>query len=744
MITSRIRPRMKASRRLIGLACAGFVIAHAGAWAADPSSRPWMDTRLSADERARLLASELTAEERLGLVHSPMAMDFGGYQRPPGVPASAGYVAGVARLGMPSLHESDASLGVTNPMNARPGDTATALPAGLALAASWNPVLARAAGAAIGREAHSKGFNVLLAGGANLTRDPRGGRNFEYLGEDPLLSGVLAGASIAGIQSEHVVSTVKHYVLNAYETGRNVHNAVIEEAGLRESDLLAFQLAIETGRPGAVMCSYNKVNGTYACEHEHLLGDVLKGDWRFPGWVMSDWGAVHSVEAAKVLDHESGQQLDKEVYFGAPLRQAVDAGRITPARIDDMATRMLRSMFATGLFDQPTAGGKIDLAAHARIARQVAAEGIVLLRNERGVLPLAAGPKRIAIIGGNASFGVLSGGGSTQVTPANAPPFVQRLGGASPLDAIFRNAYWFGPGPLEAIRQQAGPGATLVYDDGRYPASAAQAARDADVAIVFATQWSGENEDLPDLSLPNGQDAIIAAVAAANQRTVVVLETGNPVAMPWLDRTAAVVEAWYPGQEGAAAIADVLFGRVNPSGHLPMTFPQSVSQLPRPALPGYTLAPDTPFDIVFNEGADVGYRWFARTGRKPLFPFGHGLSYTTFAVSDLKVTGGKTLTVSFELANTGKLPGADVPQVYLRSAAGRAQTSLIGWERVELAPGERRHVSVTADPRLLASFDTKAHGWRIDAGDYVVSVGKDADDKRLSGHAHVAGQTVKP
>jgi beta-glucosidase len=703
-----------------------------------------MNTSLSPDERARLLEHELTAEERFGLVHSPMALDILGYKRPAGVPASAGYVAGVARLGLPALHESDASLGVTNPMNARPGDTATALPSGQTLAATWNVALARESGAAIGKESHAKGFNVLLAGGANLARDPRGGRNFEYLSEDPWLTGVMAGASIAGIQSAHVVSTVKHFALNAYETGRNTHNAVIGDAAFRESDLLAFQLAIERGRPGSVMCSYNKVNSVYACENDYLLGKVLKQDWRYPGWVMSDWGAVHSVDAAKVLDHQSGEQLDKEVYFGVPLRKAVEAGTIPSDRISDMARRMLRSMFAHGVFDHPAGGAQVDLGAHARIAHQIAAEGIVLLRNEKGLLPLAPGPKRIAIIGGNATIGVLSGGGSTQVTPPNVRPYVQPLGGAGPMDAMFRNAYWTGPGPLSAIREQAGQGATVVFDDGRYPASAAALARGADVVILFATQWNGENEDVPDLTLPQGQDELIGAVAAANPNTVVVLETGNPVHMPWLAQTAAVVQAWYPGQEGAAAIADVLFGRVNPSGHLPVTFPQAESQLPRPSLPGAGLVPDSAFDIEYKEGADVGYRWFARTGQKPLFPFGYGLSYTSFAVSGLKVTGGKTLTVSFDVTNTGKRSGADVPQVYLRSAAGKAQVRLIGWDKVELAPGERKRISVTADPRLLANFDTVAGHWRVDAGEYMVSVGEHAEDTRLSGGARISAQTIAP
>lgn len=725
-------------------AALALAILLSGAAEAADGVRPWMNTALTADVRAHLLEQALTPDERLSLVHSQMALEFGEFHRPAGAIGSAGYVPGVARLGIPALNQSDASLGVTNPLGVRPGDTATALPSGLALAATWNVQLARDSGAAIGREAHAKGFNVLLAGGANLTRDPRGGRNFEYLGEDPWLAGVMAGESIAGIQSAKVVSTIKHFALNPYETSRNHHSGNIDMAALRESDLLAFEVGIERGQPGAVMCAYNKVNGVYACENEALLGGVLKGDWGYKGWVMSDWGAVHStVAAARVLDHESGEQLDKQVFFGEPLKQAVAAGTVPPQRISDMVRRILRSMFAVGLFEHPPVAAKIDFDAHARLSRQVAAEGIVLLRNERATLPLSPALRRIAVIGGNASLGVLSGGGSSQVTPAGKAPLVLPLGGNGPKDAFFRRATYFASAPLDAIRARA-PEAEVIFDDGRYPAAAAELARSADVAIVFGVQWNGEAEDVPDLSLPQGQDALIAAVAAANARTVVVLETGGPVDMPWLNASAAVLAAWYPGQEGGAAIADVLFGATNPSGRLPMTFPTSLAQLPRPVLPGQGQARDAAFDITFNEGADVGYRWFHRTGAQPLFAFGHGLSYTTFALSDLRVEAGKTLTVSFDVVNTGKLSGADVPQVYLSAAAGKPMRRLIGWDKVQLAPGERKRVSIVADPRLLAHFDSKSNRWKVAAGEYRVMVGGSATQAALEGNARLGARSIKP
>jgi beta-glucosidase len=329
------------------------------------------------------------------------------------------------------------------------------------------------------------------------------------------------------------------------------------------------------------------------------------------------------------------------------------------------------------------------------------------------------------------------------VTPTGAAPLIVPLGVNDARDAIFRSTMWMPSAPLAAIRARA-PQAEVIFDDGRYPAAAAELARSADVAIVFGTQWTGEAEDVPDLSLPQGQDALVAAVAAANPRTVVVLETGNPVEMPWLDATAAVLEAWYPGQQGGEAIADVLFGDINPSGRLPMTFPKSVAQLPRPVLPGRGMDRDAAYDIEFNEGADVGYRWFEKTGATPLFPFGHGLSYTTFGVSNVKVEGGKTLRVTFDVRNTGTRAGADVPQVYLSSAAGQPLRRLIGWDKVQLAPGESKRVTVQADPRLLARFDATAHAWKIAAGDYRVAVAASATDPGLQGSASLSAQTLKP
>ena len=340
--------------RKLGFLSLALIAAFTGSSFALAQDFPWSDPAQSPDVRADLVLSQMTQDEKIGLLHGqmPFKMD----PLPDGVIISAGYVAGISRLGIPALKESDASLGVANAR--RKGDDAVALPSGLALAATWSSEIAFAGGAMIGKEARQKGFNVLLAGGVNLARDPFNGRNFEYLGEDPLLAGVVGGASIRGVQSQHIVSTIKHLALNDQETGRKFLDARITEAALRESDLLAFELAIEQGDPGSVMCAYNKVNGIYACENPHLLTEVLKKDWGFKGWVMSDWGAVHSVEAAAAgLDQQSGEHLDKEVYFDLPLRQAVAEGRVDQSRLDDMARRILRGMFANGLMDPQPAPG---------------------------------------------------------------------------------------------------------------------------------------------------------------------------------------------------------------------------------------------------------------------------------------------------------------------------------------------------------------------------------------------------
>ena len=666
--------------------------------------------------RAAAIVRQMTREEKLRLVHGY----FPPYQkpRPDWMANAAGHVPGVPRLRVPALRQSDASLGVANNVEQRPGDTATALPSTLALAASFDPELARAAGAMIGAEARAKTFNMLLAGGVNLTRDAWGGRNFEYFGEDPLLSGVMAGAMVAGVQSNRIISTVKHFALNPQETGRDVLDARLDRDALHESDLLAFRIAIEDGRPGAVMCAYNKLNGVYACENRWLLTDTLRGDWRYPGFVVSDWGAVHSTETAALagLDQEAGQELGAKIFFGELLAAAVAAGRVPEQRLDEMATRIVTAMVAAGLYDDPVPATPqpIDAAAHAAVAQRVAEAGMVLLRNERRALPIARTDRRIVLIGGRADVGVLSGGGSSQVRSVGGVPVELPLSeGAA---KTFARVTWHASSPLRALRAAA-PGVRIDYLDGRDPAAAAAAAKAADVAIVFGTQWRTEAQDLPLLALPDGQDQLIRAVAAANPRTVVVLETGGAVLMPWLDQVGAVVAAWYPGQRGGEALARLLMGDIDFSGRLPLSFPRSPAQLPR----GVPADPARP--IEYAEGANVGYRWFAGRGETPLFAFGHGLSYGSARFEAIGFTGGRRPSVILTVRNDGARAIAAVPQLYLIGPE-RAPARLVGWTRVEVAAGDSRRVTIGADPRLLAR--RKDGRWRTAPGTYRLILGTDA------------------
>ena len=688
----------------------------------EPAPIQAAQSRGTADERAASMVTLMTLDEKLTLLEGYFGTDFPAARFEAPAEArygSAGYVPGIPRLGIPPQWQADAGLGVATQGGAAEKRARTALPSGLATAATWDPALARAAGAMIGAEARADGFNVMLGGSVNLMREPRNGRNFEYAGEDPLLAGTMVGAQIAGVQSNRIISTVKHFAVNDQETNRNDGNAVVEEGALRMSDLLAFQLAIERGEPGAVMCSYNRVDGTHACENPFLLTEVLREHWHFPGYVLSDWGGVHSTAASANagLDQESGYGLQRDGWFAADkLRAALAAGEISEERIDLMAARILRSMFVHGLIDDPVSEGQpIDFPAHRAVSRQAAEAGIVLLKNERGLLPLAASASRIAVIGGHADKGVLSGGGSSQVYPegTNAVPGIEPTSWPGPV-------VYYPSSPLAALEALL-PNAQFQFVDGADHEAAVRAAAWADVSIVFATQWASESIDVS-LTLPDAQNELIESVALANRQTVVVLETGGPVLMPWADHVPAIVEAWYPGSAGGEAIANVLTGKVNPSGHLPATFPRSLDQLPYPGEPRKG-------DLVYDEGAAVGYKWFDLRGHEPQFPFGHGLSYTTFALGHLAVTPeGDGLAAMLEVTNTGDRAGADVVQIYVSGKGWDAPRRLAGFAKVELQPGERRRVTVHVDPRLLATWRANRPGWTLPSGVYEVSVGHSSRD----------------
>ena len=684
----------------------------------------------SAEQRAQDAVSKMTLDEKLQLVFGYFATDWQGKHPPAGVRyGSAGYVPGIPRLGITPQWETDAGIGVATQGGAAQKRERTALPSGLATAATWNPQIAFEGGQMIGAEARASGFNVMLAGGVDLERDPRNGRNFEYGGEDPLLAGTIVGSEIAGIQSNHIVSTAKHYALNDLETGRKGHDARIAHDAARMSDLLAFQFAIERGNPGSVMCSYNKVDGDFACENDWLLNAVLKGDFGFRGYVMSDWGAVQSTVKAALggLDQESGWPFDEQPYFGEPLKAAVAAGQVPQARIDDMARRVLWALYSTGAADDLVADDKpTDYAAHEAVSQADAEQAIVLLKNERNLLPLGPNVRRIVLIGGHADKGVLAGSGSSLVYPrdGNAVPGLMPTGWPGPV-------MYYPSAPLAALRAAA-PNATITFVDGSDPTAAAASARGADVAIVFATQWSSESIDVA-MALDGNQDALIDAVTAANPRTAVVLETNAGVAMPWAARASAIVEAWYPGSAGGKAIANVLSGRVNPSGHLPVTFYQSDSQLPRPIRPGGASELDQ-FTIDYSEGAAVGYKWMQRQKLQPLFPFGHGLSYTSFEYGPISAqpAAGAGVRVHFTLRNGGMRAGMAVGQVYASPSAGgwEAPMRLAGFAKVYLAPGQSKSVEVDVDPRLLATFDDTAHAWRVAGGQYRLMLGASSADLR--------------
>jgi beta-glucosidase len=706
---------------------------------ATPVAEPWMDTSLDADRRADLMVQQMTLDEKIQLVHGDgWGVLRKGARVAPGNNGGAGFVPGIPRLHMPDINLADSAVGIR--MAARESRYATLLPSVIGMAASWDPDAGYLYGSVIGRELREQGFNMSIGGGVDLIREPRDGRNFEYASEDPMLSGVMVGQLARGVQSNRIMGDIKHYVLNDQETGRNTLNAVLDRRALQETDLLAFQIAIKMAHPAGVMCSYNRVNGDYACENDYTLNQVLKKDWDFKGFVLSDWEGTHSTVKAAMAGLDMDQPGDDN-FFSEPLKQAVQDGKVPQARLDDMVHRTVRSLIASGAFDDPPVRRVVDPFQGRDDAEQIEEEGLVLLKNA-DALPLAAGRiERIAVIGGHADVGVLSGGGSAQV---DAP-------GGNAIDptegaAVWGKPVYFPSSPLKYIREQAAPDAHIDFDAGDDPAEAAQTAAKAQVAIVFVTQWMSEGMDRPTLSLPNNQDALVEAVAAANPNTIVVLETGGPVSMPWAGKVKGIVESWFPGIGGGQAIAKVLFGRVNPSGKLPVTFAEDDAQLPHPKVTGLTETTanngadgkggthaEKNFTVDYNvEGMAVGYRWFQEKKEKPLFPFGFGLSYTRYAYSDLEVDpDGKS--VSFKVRNAGKIAGDEIAEVYvtLPDAAGEPFRKLAGWKRLALAAGETQTVDVPLDPLYLSTYSTADDAWTRPGGEFLIEVGGSSEDLPL-------------
>ncbi|NVN01340.1 MULTISPECIES: glycoside hydrolase family 3 C-terminal domain-containing protein [Asaia] len=724
------------------------------------------EARSALDERvdATLAKLDRAQLEALIVTHIPEMMQN---------PAAAGdaqhaaaWSPAMPEHGIPAITETDGTIGV----GARIQDSryeSTAYPAALASAASWNPALLKALGRSVGRDARDRGFNILLSGGTNLTRDPRGGRNFEYLGEDPLLVGRLAGFYARGAQSNHILATIKHFALNDYETGRTQYDVSIPREAAMESDLLAFNIALRIGKPGAVMCAYNMVWGAYSCESKPLLTDILRRQWHYPGYVMSDWGAVHSTEksAEAGLNQESGAEIDTAIGLGGtgmlqdtPLSaettsriaaaikngtlfaQAFYApGQLASVVSDEslraMARPILYGLFATGA-EQPIEKKPVDRAEGYKTALEAAQQGIVLLRNEKSALPLSKSIRSIAVIGGHADKGVISGGGSPTVLPFGGNAIPQKG------EQIMSQQVWDPSAPLTYMRRLA-PQAAISFTEETDLPKAEQAAKSADAVVLFIAQWSTEGRDRATLSLTDAQNKLIAAIARANPNVTVVLETEGPVLMPWLDQVRAVVQAWYPGSAGGEAIAQILFGDVNPSGHLPLSFPLSENDLPRPALPvapPLTEGRPASFQIAYDEGADVGYRWFARTDRKVLFPFGHGLSYTRFTYDHFVVKAERAPSASVTIRNDGDRDGCDVVQLYAEGQGiGRR---LVGWQRVSVPAHQSRDVTIPVDLQTIARFSQSDNRWHVTPGSYQLRVAHSAAEEGLTSAILLKGTTI--
>jgi beta-glucosidase len=701
-------------------------------------NHPWMNASLSADERAAMVLKEMTLDEKIDLLHG---MGMPGWPREVQNPepelgnGGAGFVLGVPRLGIPIIQMSDAAYGVRS--SAENGRYSTAMPSNLGAAASWDPEAACAFGTVIGKELRAQGYSMTLGGGVNVTREPRNGRTFEYMGEDPILAGTLVGNLMKCEQAQNIIGDIKHYAVNDQESGRNEVDSIIGKRAMRESDLLAFEIGVGIAEPGAVMCSYNAVNGVFGCENKYLLTDVLKKEWGFKGFVVSDWGGTHSTVKASAAGLDNEEPLDE--FFGAKLKEAVEAGKVPMAEIDEHVRRVLRTEFACGIVDHPMQKGVADVEGDLAAAQRVEEQSAVLLRNTAGILPLDAGAvKSIAVIGPHANEGMMSGSGSAQVDAPGRP------------SAGWMAQVWFPPSPLTALQAKF-PGAKIQFDSGANLENAAALAKNSDVAIVFAYQWESEGMDLENLSLPVKQDDIIAAVAAANPKTIVVLETGTAVTMPWINKVGAVLEAWYAGSRGAEAVANILSGEVNPSAKLPMTFPKSEGDLPHPNLtkpgPGQTGEaavmktgePKPTFSVTYDEGLKVGYKWYDTEKKTVLFPFGFGLSYTTFAYSGLKVTPGKETAVSFTVKNTGSRAGGEIAEVYasLPGSAGEPPKRLVGWSKVWLKAGESKEVSVSVVGKYLSIFDEAAAGWKLVPGAYTFMVGGSSAELRLTTKAEL-------
>lgn len=687
-----------------------------------------MNPALDPAQRADLLVAAMTLEEKI----QQIAMNPVLNASIPGCGLSRNgrHVEGIARLGIPTVRMTNAPAGVVGG-DCEPNPFATSLPDQLAATASWDRSLWTSWGDIVGKETRATAHTIVLTPGINLGRVAHNGRNYEYAGEDPFLAGTVAVEVTKAIQRNGVLATGKHFVGNEQETDRTRMNVVMDDRTLHELYLLPFEMAVKDADIAAVMCSYPRINGTYACEDEYTLDTVLRTQWGFKGFVMSDRGATNST-VPSILGGNDLEFASPRYFTGPLIQEALASGQINIGHIDTMLKRRFYTMFKFGQFENPVTGfSPIDFEGHGQASRHIAEQGAVLLKNSQALLPLnAAAVGSVAVIGPRTFAGQAVRGGNG---PASVP---------------VPSTYTITPAQgLQNTLAALGSSASVTYNDAKDMAAATALAAASDVAIVVVGDRSIEGRDRESLQLPTiddvDQNALVSAIAKANPRTVVVLKNGGPVLMPWLDQVPAVLEAWYPGMEDGNAVANVLFGVVNPGGKLPISFPAAEREAGAGTTsqwPGERVG-----DVLtstYTERLNMGYRWYDANGRRPTFPFGYGLSYTSFEFSDLivspEVNDGRTpIRVQFSVRNTGARAGAEVPQVYVGfpAAAGEPPKRLVAFDKVTLEPGERRRVELTIDPMAtnhpLSIWNSAEQRWNILDGDYQLYVGNSSADISL-------------
>lgn len=652
--------------------------------------------------RAKALVRRMTLAEKIEEIHGE-----GTHQHPR-------HIVGIPSLGIPELRLANGCVGV-GPADDFPQMKATALPAEISLAATWSRKLAQQYGQVIGREARDLNYGMVEGPDINIARVPQCGRTFEALGEDPFLTAAMAVADIRGIQIQHVIAEAKHFAANNQETDRGQLNEIISLRALHEIYFPAFKAAVKQADVGAVMGAYPRINGVFCCQNPYLLHTTLRNRWGFSGFVTSDFGATHSTVASALagLDVE----MPEGHYFGRKnLETAIRTGKVSMSVINAMLVRRFATMMRFHLFTHPPKARALPKRRDGVIARRIAEQGIVLLKNQGGLLPLnPATCRSIAVIGPYAAQAMTGGGGSSQVVPL------------------------YTVNPVAGIRNRAGSGVRVIFNVGSSIRQAVRAARSVQVAIVMVGDHETEGRD-DSLSLSKHQNRLVAAVAAANSHTIVVLKTGSSKLLPWVRQVPAILEAWYPGEEDGNAVAAVLFGDVNPSGKLPLTFPASASELPAhtpaeyPGVPvNRALGMHGPLVVHYSEGVFVGYRYYDAHHFTPTFPFGFGLSYTTFIFRHLHITtpaqgvGGNALQAVFDVTNTGRRAGAEVAQLYLGYPSSRSipepPEQLRGFAKVYLQPGQRRQITLNVPVKALRYWSTAKRAWQPLPGIYHIYVG---------------------